>query len=116
MAHGRPHPSFATADDGPKKRFSFKDLRGFGRMQKYLKPYVAHFAVGMVVMSISGFLTLVITRLWGQLGGVGASGSTGQMPLLGLEMDDLASVGWTLLGALAIQSFFSSCGCCCLRT
>ena len=78
MAHGRPHPSFATADDAPKKRFSFKDLRGFGRMQKYLKPYVAHFAVGMVVMSISGFLTLVITRLWGQLGGVGASGSTGQ--------------------------------------
>ena len=107
MAHGRPHPSFATADDGPKKRFSFKDLRGFGRMQKYLKPYMAHFAVGMVVMSISGFLTLVITRLWGQLGGVGASGSTGHMPLLGLEMDDLASVGWTLLGALAIQSFFS---------
>ena len=51
MAHGRPHPSFATADDGPKKRFSFKDLRGFGRMQKYLKPYMAHFAVGMVVMS-----------------------------------------------------------------
>lgn len=45
-------------------------------MQKYLKPYVAHFAVGMVVMSISGFLTLVITRLWGQLGGVGATGST----------------------------------------
>ena len=76
-------------------------------MQKYLKPYVAHFAVGMAVMSISGFLTLVITRLWGQLGGVGASGSTGQMPLLGLEMDDLASIGWTLLGALAIQSFFS---------
>ena len=107
MAHGRPHTSFATADDGPKKRFSFKDLRGFGRMQKYLKPYVVHFAVGMVVMSISGFLTLVITRLWGQLGGVGASGSTGQMPLLGLEMDDLASVGWTLLGALAIQSLFS---------
>ena len=75
-------------------------------MQKYLKPYVAHFAVGMVVMSISGFLTLVITRLWGQLGGVGASGSTGNA-LLGMEMDDLASVGWTLLGALAIQSFFS---------
>ena len=107
MAHGRPHPSFATADDGPKKRFSFKDLRGFGRMQKYLKPYVAHFTVGMLVMSISGFLTLVITRLWGQLGGVGASVSTGEVPMLGIELDDLASIGWTLLGALAIQSFFS---------
>ena len=107
MAHGRPHPSFAPPDDDRKKRFAFSDLRGFGRMQKYLKPYVAHFAVGMVVMSISGFLTLVITRLWGQLGGVGATGSTGELPWLGIQMDDLASVGWALLGALAIQSFFS---------
>ena len=76
-------------------------------MQKYLKPYTGHFAVGMVVMSISGFLTLVITRLWGQLGGVGASGTTQSMPWLGIELDDLTSIGWTLLGALAIQSFFS---------
>ena len=74
MAGSRPHPRFNSDLDGPKRRFSFKDLRGFGRMQKYLKPYVMHFAVGMVVMSISGFLTLVITRLWGQLGGVGATG------------------------------------------
>ena len=107
MAHGRPHPPLASYEDGPKKRFSFKDLRGFGRMQKYLKPYTGHFAVGMVVMSISGFLTLVITRLWGQLGGVGASGTTQSMPWLGIELDDLTSIGWTLLGALAIQSFFS---------
>ena len=76
-------------------------------MKTYLKPYVLHFVVGTIVMSISGFLTLVITRLWGQLGGVGASGAAGQEPLLGVRMDDLASVGWTLLAALAIQSFFS---------
>ena len=107
MAHGRPHPSFATSNDGNEKRFSYKDLRGFGRMKTYLKPYVLHFVVGTIVMSISGFLTLVITRLWGQLGGVGASGAAGQEPLLGVRMDDLASVGWTLLAALAIQSFFS---------
>ena len=107
MAHGRPHPPLTSYEDSPKKRFSFKDLRGFGRMQKYLKPYTGHFAVGMVVMSISGFLTLVITRLWGQLGGVGASGTTQSMPWLGIELDDLTSIGWTLLGALAIQSFFS---------
>ena len=107
MAHGRPHPSFATSNDGNEKRFSYKDLRGFGRMKTYLKPYVLHFVVGTFVMSISGFLTLVITRLWGQLGGVGASGAAGQEPFLGVRMDDLASVGWTLLAALAIQSFFS---------
>ena len=107
MAGSRPHPRFNSDLDGPKRRFSFKDLRGFGRMQKYLKPYVLHFAVGMVVMSISGFLTLVITRLWGQLGGVGATGSGGDLPWLGIDMDNLTSIGWALLGTLAIQSLFS---------
>ena len=107
MAGSRPHPRFNSDLDGPKRRFSFKDLRGFGRMQKYLKPYVLHFAVGMVVMSISGFLTLVITRLWGQLGGVGATGSGEDLPWLGIDMDNLTSIGWALLGTLAIQSLFS---------
>ena len=55
-------------------------------MKTYLKPYVLHFVVGTIVMSISGFLTLVITRLWGQLGGVGASGAAGQEPLLGVRL------------------------------
>ena len=76
-------------------------------MQKYLKPYVGHFAVGMVIMSISGVLTLLITRLWGQLGGVGTTGAGGELPVLGIALDDLASIGWTLLAVLAIQSLFS---------
>ncbi|MGB1577407.1 MAG: ABC transporter ATP-binding protein [Flavobacteriales bacterium] len=84
-----------------------RDLRGLGRMQKYLKPYVAHFAVGMVIMSISGVLTLAITRLWGQLGGVGTTGAVGELPFVGIPLNDLASIGWTLLAVLAIQSFFS---------
>ena len=111
MAHGRPSSSPQTpktgANDAPKKRFSMRDLRGLGRMQKYLKPYVGHFAVGMVIMSISGVLTLAITRLWGQLGGVGTTGAVGELPFVGIPLNDLASIGWTLLTVLAIQSFFS---------
>ncbi|MGB1384950.1 MAG: ABC transporter ATP-binding protein [Flavobacteriales bacterium] len=111
MAHGRSSSSSTAStsgsDDAPKKRFSMRDLRGLGRMQKYLKPYVAHFAVGMVIMSISGVLTLAITRLWGQLGGVGTTGAVGELPFVGIPLNDLASIGWTLLAVLAIQSFFS---------
>ena len=93
--------------DSPKKPFRFGDLKGLGRMGVYLKPYTAHFAVGMVIMSISGVLTLLITRLWGQLGGVGTSGGQGELPVLGIPLDNLASIGWMLLVALLVQAVFS---------
>ena len=76
-------------------------------MKKYLRPYIGHFAVGLIVMTISGGLTLAITRLWGQLGGVGTTGAAGELPFLGIALDDLASIGWTLLIVLAVQSLFS---------
>ena len=111
MAHGqRPHPGLRPSngeDPSPKKRFQFQDLRGFGRMKKYLRPYIGHFAAGLIVMTISGGLTLAITRLWGQLGGVGTTGAAGELPFLGIALDDLASIGWTLLMVLAVQSLFS---------
>ncbi len=76
-------------------------------MKKYLRPYIGHFAAGLIVMTISGGLTLAITRLWGQLGGVGTTGAAGELPFLGIALDDLASIGWTLLMVLAVQSLFS---------
>ena len=76
-------------------------------MKKYLRPYIGHFAAGLIVMTISGGLTLAITRLWGQLGGVGTTGAAGELPFLGIALDDLASIGWTLLIVLAVQSLFS---------
>lgn len=76
-------------------------------MKKYLRPYIGHFAAGLFVMTISGGLTLAITRLWGQLGGVGTTGAAGELPFLGIALDDLASIGWTLLIVLAVQSLFS---------
>jgi len=66
-----------------------------------------HFIVGMVIMSISGILTLVITRLWGQLGGVGTAGGQGELPVLGIPLDNLETIGWTLLIVLVVQAMFS---------
>jgi len=91
----------------PKRTFRLKDLRGFGRMGVYLKPFTMHFIVGMVIMSISGILTLVITRLWGQLGGVGTAGGQGELPVLGIPLDNLETIGWTLLIVLVVQAMFS---------
>ena len=111
MAYGHPpHPGHRPSkgeDPSPKKGFQFQDLRGFGRMKKYLRPYIGHLALGLIVMTISGGLTLAITRLWGQLGGVGTTGAAGELPFLGIALDDLASLGWTLLIVLAVQSLFS---------
>ncbi|MDA0729216.1 MAG: ABC transporter transmembrane domain-containing protein [Bacteroidetes bacterium] len=76
-------------------------------MRVYLKPFTMHFIVGMVIMSISGVLTLVITRLWGQLGGVGTSGGQGELPVLGIPLDNLSTIGWTLLIVLVVQAVFS---------
>ena len=105
-----PHPKESSQEplrDSPRKPFRLGDLKGLGRMGVYLKPYTAHFAVGMVIMSISGVLTLLITRLWGQLGGVGTSGGQGELPVLGIPLDNLASIGWMLLVALLVQAVFS---------
>ena len=111
MAYGHPpHPGHRPSngeDPSPKKRFQFQDLRGFGRMKKYLRPYIGHFAAGLIVMTISGGLTLAITRLWGQLGGVGTTGAAGELPFMGIALDDLASIGWALLIVLVVQSLFS---------
>ena len=55
-------------------------------------------------MSISGVLTLAsrgrATRRGGHHGAVGE-------PYLGIQPDDLASIGWTLLTVLAVQAVFS---------
>ncbi|MEY3009873.1 MAG: hypothetical protein RLZZ314_515 [Bacteroidota bacterium] len=104
-----PSPSHAqpSQENLPKRTFRLKDLRGFGRMGVYLKPFTMHFIVGMVIMSISGILTLVITRLWGQLGGVGTAGGQGELPVLGIPLDNLETIGRTLLIVLVVQAMFS---------
>ena len=57
-----------------KSRFKLGDLKGFSQIEPYLKPHKWGFILGIILLSFSGVLTLVVTRLWGQLGGVGVLG------------------------------------------
>ncbi len=71
------------------------------RIFKYVKPYRWQFAFGIVLISLSGVFTLLVTRLWGQLGGVGV-----QQP----EQDDIRSYfdfefNFSDLGSLAVIIF-----------
>ena len=57
-----------------KSRFKPSDLKGFKHIAPYLKPHKWGFLFGIILLSLSGVLTLIVTRLWGQLGGVGVLG------------------------------------------
>ena len=57
-----------------KSRFKLSDLKGFRKLKPYLRPHIWGFLLGIVLLSFSGVLTLVVTRLWGQLGGIGVGG------------------------------------------
>ena len=76
-------------------------LKQATRIFKYVKPYRWQFAFGIVLISLSGVFTLLVTRLWGQLGGVGV-----QQP----EQDDIRSYfdfefNFSDLGSLAVIIF-----------
>ncbi|WP_306641863.1 ABC transporter ATP-binding protein [Sanyastnella coralliicola] len=84
-----------------KKRLSKASLKQAMRIFKYVKPYRWQFAFGIVLISLSGVFTLLVTRLWGQLGGVGV-----QQP----EQDDIRSYfdfefNFSDLGSLAVIIF-----------
>ena len=51
-----------------KSRFKIGDLKGFSQIAPYLKPHKWGFTLGIILLSLSGVLTLLVTRLWGQLG------------------------------------------------
>ena len=65
-----------TPEKKKKKRLKISDLRGFKQMAPYLKPHRMGFALGIILIMISSILTLFVTRLWGQLGGVGIMGGS----------------------------------------
>ena len=57
-------------------RFKLGDLKGFRQITPYLRPHKWGFIMGIFMLSLSGVLTLLVTRLWGQLGGVGVLGES----------------------------------------
>ncbi|HIO59675.1 MAG TPA: ATP-binding cassette domain-containing protein [Flavobacteriales bacterium] len=98
-----------------KKRFKLSDLKGFKQMAPYLRPHRAGFTLGIFLISVSSILTLFVTRLWGQLGGVGIMGGEKSSVgnefeggiLDGLDLNNLETIGWTIATVLLIQATMS---------
>jgi ABC-type multidrug transport system fused ATPase/permease subunit len=98
-----------------KNRFKITDLGGFKQMWPYLRPHKFGFGFGILLISISSILTLFVTRLWGQLGGVGIMGGNKSEIetefeggiLGGLDLYNLESIGWTIAIVLLIQAALS---------
>ena len=61
-----------TEANEPRK-FSWKNWGTVRKMGQYLRPHAWGYALGVLIISLSGVLTLLVTRLWGQLGGVGTA-------------------------------------------
>ncbi|MDE0978500.1 MAG: ABC transporter transmembrane domain-containing protein, partial [Flavobacteriales bacterium] len=94
------------------RKFSWKNWGAIGKMGNYLRPHAWGYALGILIISASGILTLLVTRLWGQLGGVGTMGTgpaqvESPMQALNIDMTNLSSIGWTILIVLFIQATLS---------
>lgn len=94
------------------RKFNWKNWGGVRKMGHYLRPHSWGYALGILIISLSGVLTLLVTRLWGQLGGVGAStgeeaGVESPMAMLNIDMHSLTEVGWLILLVLAVQATLS---------
>jgi ABC-type multidrug transport system fused ATPase/permease subunit len=94
------------------RKFNWKNWGAVRKMGHYLRPHAWGYAIGILIISLSGVLTLLVTRLWGQLGGVGAStgdeaGVESPMAMLNIDMHSLTEVGWLILLVLAVQATLS---------
>ena len=101
-----------------KSRFKPSDLKGFKNIAPYLKPHKWGFLFGIILLSFSGVLTLIVTRLWGQLGGVGVLGdadNTADSASKGIEaeilenwdLNELSTIGMAIAIVLIIQAVLS---------
>ena len=92
-------------------RFSFRRIGALGGMGTYLRPHRIGFGVGVVLISLSGILTLAVTRLWGELGGIGVGGpeamDSGWKRFVPWEVESLGDVGALIAIVLVIQAVLS---------
>ena len=94
------------------RKFNWKNWAAVRKMGHYLRPHAWGYALGVLIISLSGILTLLVTRLWGQLGGVGTSSSEdavveSPMAALNINMHNLVEIGWLILIVLAVQAALS---------
>ena len=100
-----------------KSSFRWKNWKTVLRMGAYLRPHAWGYAIGVVIISISGVLTLMVTRLWGQLGGVGTATSMkdgvahaapdASLDFMPFDLNSLNEIGWLILIVLGIQAALS---------
>lgn len=100
-----------SASDPEKKKLSKESLRKAIRIFRYVKPHAYTFTFGMLLITFSSVLTLLITRLWGQLGGVGTGGEGGSDVRsafnLSVDFADLTSIIGAIFAVLIVQAGFS---------
>ena len=110
LARRNPTPPDSNAEAPAKARLNRDGFRQFRRITPYLRPHRLKFAVGIVFIMVSGVLTLIVTRLWGQLGGVGVDAQAGQggfeLPLP-IDASDLGQIGLAIFLVLVLQSALS---------
>ena len=109
MARRRTPPTDPNGDPPRKGKLNREGFLQFGRIAPYLRPHRIKFAFGIVLITLSGVLTLLVTRLWGQLGGVGvdpASPSGFDLPLP-IDGSDLKQIGLAIFAVLVVQSALS---------
>lgn len=103
-------PTDPNAEPPAKAKLNRDGFRQFRRVAPYLRPHRLKFAAGIVLITVSGILTLLVTRLWGQLGGVGVDASSGQggfeLPLP-IDAGDLKQIGIAIFMVLVLQSALS---------
>lgn len=100
------------AEEKPKKKKLTRDgLKKASRIFRYVKPYAGQFTIGLVLISLSSVFTLVVTRLWGQLGGVGtgatAEAGASELVNFNLNLADLQTIILAIFGVLVIQAALS---------
>lgn len=103
-------PSDPNAEPPAKAKLNRDGFRQFKRISPYLRPHRLKFAVGIVLITLSGVLTLIVTRLWGQLGGVGVDASAGRSGFdlpLPIDAGDLKQIGIAIFVVLVVQSALS---------
>ncbi|MDG1262392.1 MAG: ABC transporter ATP-binding protein [Flavobacteriales bacterium] len=91
---------------------SRENLKKATRIFSYVKPYKWKFVIGILLITLSALFTLVVTRLWGQLGGIGTQQPTGPdlREYFNFELDfsslsDIAIATFVLLVVQAALSF-----------
>lgn len=90
---------------------SRENLKKATRIFSYVKPYKWQFLIGIALITLSALFTLVVTRLWGQLGGIGTQQPAPDLrAYFNFELDfsslsDIAIVTFVLLVIQAALSF-----------